>query len=417
MPRKKPKRKLPAWTHPPIYAGVRALTGGFHLAGVNPSIRMMRSLGGGFANLPFNRKRLQRAKDNLAWCFPDWDEARVHRHAVESYRHLMCLAAETTMSSRLLTEESYPAFVEWGDMGKAVDVLLRGKPCLLITGHAGNWELLGLMMSLLGFPMHALYRPLDMKPLDRWVARSRSRRGLTLVDKFGAAHKLPPIVERGDPVGFIADQNAGDRGLFVPFFDRLASAYKTIGVMAMRYKASIICGHAVRRTASRALRGNEREGGQDGAGGASFDARTQRRETDYDAQAFRYRVDIIDVIEPHDWADHPDPSFYITARYRRAIETMVRNAPEQYLWMHRYWKSRPKHEVENRAFPPRLREKLEHLPWMDAASIERVVERSERDREELARDATCRGEAEPDRAEPDSEEPQESDRLQPEGSA
>jgi len=414
MPRKKKKRKLPVWTHPPIYAGVRAMTGGFHLAGVDPSIRMMRSLGGGFANMPFNRKRLERAKENIGWCFPDWDEARVHRHAVESYRHLMCLAAETTMSSRLLTEESYPAFVEWGEMGKAVDVLLRGRPCLLITGHAGNWELLGLMMSLLGFPMHALYRPLDMKPLDRWVARSRSRRGLTLVDKFGAAHRLPPIVERGDPVGFIADQNAGDRGLFVPFFDRLASAYKTIGVMAMRYEASIICGHAVRLTASKSLRAAERAGSPADAGGASPDALTQRRETDYDAQAFRYRIDIIDVIEPEDWAGQPDPLFYITARYRRAIEMMVRSAPEQYLWMHRYWKSRPKHEVEDRPFPPRLREKLGQLPWMDEARIERVVEQSERDRKELILQGRSRPRAERPVAEPS--EPAEDARVHAEGS-
>lgn len=382
---RKRKRKLPAWTHPPIYAGVRVMTAGFHLAGVDRSLRAMRVLGGGFAGLPFNRKRLERAKENLAWCFPDWDEARVHRHAVESYRHLLCLAAETTLSSRMLTEESYPAFVEWGDMGKAIDVLLRGKPCLLLTGHAGNWELLGLMMSLLGFPMHALYRPLDMKPLDRWVARSRSRRGLSLVDKFGAAHKLPPIIERGDPVGFIADQNAGDRGLFVPFFDRLASAYKTIGVMAMRYHASIICGHAVRLTTSKSMRDAERAGGVPPRGDVS-NAAVGQRESDYDAQAFRYRVDIIDVIEPEDWADQPDPLFYITARYRRAIEQMVRHAPEQYLWMHRYWKSRPRHELDNRAFPDRLREKIAALPWMDEASVQRVVDRSDHDREAIARD-------------------------------
>ncbi|MGP1347328.1 MAG: lysophospholipid acyltransferase family protein [Phycisphaerales bacterium] len=366
------------WTHPPIYAGVRALAGALHLIGIDESIRIMRAMGGAVATLPINRKRLQRAKDNLAWCFPDWDESRVHRHAVEAYRHLFCLIAETTVAPRLLTEQGYPAFISWGDMKQAIDVLLRGQPCLLITGHAGNWELLGVTLSLLGFPTHALYRPLDMKPLDRWVQRSRTARGLMLVDKFGAAERLPPIVERGDPVGFIADQNAGERGLFVPFFDRLASAYKTIGVLAMRYQAPVVCGHAVRLTTSKTHRAGERI---DAAAGPDDAAR--RRESDYDTQAFRYKVDIVDVIEPDDWADQPDPLFYITARYRRAIEQMVRNAPEQYLWMHRYWKSRPRHERDDKPFPARLRHKLEQLPWMDEGQLERIINRSEQDRAEL----------------------------------
>ena len=178
---------------------------------------------------------------------------------------------------------------------------------------------------------------------------------MILVDKFGAARILPRLVDRRMPVGFIADQNAGDRGLMTPFFNRLSSAYKTIGLLAMRYRASIVCGQAVR----------------------------QGRWSP-DAQVFRYRIEIPDVIRPEDWEDHPDPLFYITARYRRAIENMVRRAPEQYLWMHRYWKSRPRHEREGRPFPASLRRKLETLPWLTDADIERIVERSERDARELS---------------------------------
>ncbi|MEZ6210661.1 MAG: hypothetical protein R3B46_05340 [Phycisphaerales bacterium] len=73
-----------------------------------------------------------------------------------------------------------------------------------------------------------------------------------LVDKFGAARVLPALMERGVPLGFIADQNGGDKGLFVPFFDRLASSYKTIGLMAIQFGARIVQpGAAAGRVAGR----------------------------------------------------------------------------------------------------------------------------------------------------------------------
>lgn len=63
---------------------------------------------------------------------------------------------------------------------------------------------------------------------------------------------------------------------------------------------------------------------------------------------------------------------------------MIRRAPEQYLWMHRMWKSRPRHERLNRPFPDTLRRKLESLPWMTQDELELIVERSEQDRAFLA---------------------------------
>ena len=50
------------------------------------------------------------------------------------------------------------------------------RPCVMITGHTGNWELLGYALALLGFPMHALFRPLDIRPFSRWIERTRQRR-------------------------------------------------------------------------------------------------------------------------------------------------------------------------------------------------------------------------------------------------
>jgi len=357
--RRRKKRKLPAALHPLIYGLVRAMIAAINLTGVDRAMGIMSRLARGYAKLPSNRKRLLRAMDNISWCFPDWEPERVRETAINSYSHLFCLGTEMAVTQRFVSRDGYAGRVEVGNLEGTLGAILGDRPTLLITSHCGNWELLGYSIASLGFPVHALYRPLDMKPLDQWVQDTRRSRGLMLIDKFGASSRLPQLIESGETVAFLADQNAGTQGLYVPFFGRLASAYKTIGLLALKYNASVVCTCAHRTVGM----------GELDAGGST---------------RFRYRIQTHDVIHPEDWADSSDPLFYITARYRRAIESMVRESPEQYLWMHRYWKNRPPHERKGRPFPDRLRAKIAELPWMDDEAVERCVTRSAEDARELA---------------------------------
>ena len=218
---------------------------------------------------------------------------------------------------------------------------MRGQPAIFITGHCGNWELLGYSLAVMGYPLHALARPLDNPLLNRWVMGMREDRGLRIITKWGAMPILQQILGAGGWIAFIADQNAGDQGLFVPFFGSLASSYKSIGLLAMRYNIPIVAGFARR-----------------------LDGR------------FRYELSCTDFITPDDWANRDDPLFYITARFNHAMEQMIRSAPEQYLWVHRRWKSRPRHERLGRPVPPRLVAKLRSLPWLSNDEVDLIVDRS-----------------------------------------
>ncbi len=348
---------VPAPLQTPFYWAIRAVLGAVGSGDLAANLRMARSAGRLVANAKFNRKRLKKAMTHLAVAYPDWPEQKRREHAVLSYEHLFALGIEVISSQRLITEDNWANHVRVDGLDRPLRIMLGERPCVLTTGHCGNWELLGLTLSLLGFPVHALYRPLDLKPLDEWLRRSRQARGLMLVDKFGAGKDLPEIFEAGGTPGIVGDQNAGDRGLFVPFFGRLASTYKTIGLLAMAYRAPVIVG-AARRVV------------EPGASG--------------DRAALSYLVTTGDVIMPEEWEAQPDPLFYITARYRRGMETLVRAAPEQNLWMHRYWKSRPRHEKLGREFPGALREKLRALPWMTEEEMGRIEEHSRRDTATIA---------------------------------
>jgi len=382
------RKKLPTWLHSPLYLAIRAAMVPLGTLDLAESVRVARAGARAFALAPFNRKRVTRACDNLAVAFPGWTREHRMEYAIKSYEHLFTLAVEASVMPRLLNEDGWSRHVRLGNMQDSVrDLLSRGipepgegprRPCVLITGHTGSWELLGYTMALLGFPMHALFRPLDVKPLDRWMRQTRENRGLVLVDKFGATEALPRLMEQGYPVGFVADQNGGDRGLFVPFFDRLASAYKSIGLLALKYEAPIICGQARRLVWEHDAIGTPKADVLDSPVGGEVGFGIWRGEP------FRYQIDVIDVIHPNDWVDQPDPLFYVTARYRRAVETMVRRAPEQYLWMHRYWKSRPRHEHLGREMPKAMREKIEKLPWMTQGQLDRILDWTRRDTQTLA---------------------------------
>jgi len=338
-----------------VYLAIRAALAGVGSIPRGPSESVARSLARAYARLPSSRKRVARAVRNLAVAFPDWDRDRIDAYARGAYEHLFALGTEMAQGPHLLTEDGWHRHVALGDISSGLRALLSAGPCLLITGHCGNWEMLGYTVAFLGFPMHALYRPLDLKPLDHWVRRTRERRGLTLMDKFGALRRLPPMVGAGIPIGFVADQNGGDRGVFVPFFNRLTSTYKSIGLLALQFRTRILCAMA------RRLPPEEREPG-----------------------SFGYRVEVSDVFGPQDWACHPDPLFYLTARYRRAIERMVRAVPDQYLWMHRIWRSRPRHERHQRPFPAALAEKIRLLPWITDADLDAIKAHSIRDARTLA---------------------------------
>ncbi len=97
----------------------------------------------------------------------------------------------------------------------------------------------------------------------------------------------------------------------------------------------------------------------------------------------RYEIRVHDIIMPEEWEKQPDPLFYVSARYRRALERMVMLAPEQNLWLHRYWKSRPRHEHLGKRLPSSLKAKIEALPWTTPGDLERIEEWSRRDAAEL----------------------------------
>jgi KDO2-lipid IV(A) lauroyltransferase len=289
-----------------------------------------------------NARHRRRAEHNIKMSFPDKSDDEVHRIAVASIEHLFQLAGvDAIMMGRCIRPCTWHRHLDVAPSKSALPYLTSDRPVMLLTGHCGNWELMGYGLSVVGYPMTALARPLDNPLLNRWLLGIREAYGLQVLTKWGATPQMQEILEGGGRLGFIADQNAGDSGMFVPFFGRLASAYKSIALLAMRFEAPILVAMARRKRL-----------------------------------AIDYEFVVGDIIEPSEWQDQEDPLYYITARYTRGLEKLVTDCPEQYLWLHRRWKSRPRHVRQGKAMPSSLQHQIRSLPWLNDAAADTLIRTS-----------------------------------------
>ena len=180
----------------------------------------------------------------------------------------------------------------------------RGNGVLFATAHLGNWELSAYAHALLTEPMSVVVRPLDNPAIDAIVERRRALSGNILLSKRDFARSIFQALRKNEPVGILVDQNSSaDNGAFVPFFGTLACANLTFAKLAARSGAAVIPGFAV----------------------------WNREEHRYILR-FYPEVEITgDAVED-------------TRRIQLAIETAIRETPDQWLWIHRRWKTRPEGE-------------------------------------------------------------------------
>ena len=249
-----------------------------------------------------------RAVEHLTRSLGDvYTPAQIEWLADRCLENVTLFAVEAVCLPRLINAFTWNRYITLKNFDEAQKRLLSGRGAILVTGHYGSFEVMGHLLAALGHDVAAVMRPLDNIYLNRFVVQSRRTHGLTLLDKKGAAVRAEKILEEGKLLAFIGDQDAGRKGLFVDFFGQPASAYKSIGLLAMAAGCPIIVGYARR---------------------LGLDA--------------KYEVGVQRVIDPAEWEAQDDPLCWITQTYTTAIEEFVREAPEQYLWIHRRWKSKPR---------------------------------------------------------------------------
>jgi Kdo2-lipid IVA lauroyltransferase/acyltransferase len=252
-----------------------------------------------------HRKLRRVAMRNLELAFPEKSRSERKRIVRGVFTSLGRQAAEVCLFPKY-TRENVSKTVVYEGFENFERAVARGKGVLFLTGHLGAWELSAFAHSLYGYPLNIVMRPLDNPYLDRMARHYRTLHGNKAVDK-DFARGLISALRAGKTVGVLMDTNMiAGQGVFVDFFGRPACTASGVARVALKTDAAVVPGFTIWDPGLKKYR-------------LRFDPpvkliRTKDREADVAAN---------------------------TALFTKIIEDYVRRYPDQWLWVHRRWKTRP----------------------------------------------------------------------------
>jgi KDO2-lipid IV(A) lauroyltransferase len=200
-----------------------------------------------------------------------------------------------------ITRENVGRWIRYDGLENFTAAQARGRGVLVATGHLGNWELSAYAHALMTGPMNIVVRPLDNPRVDELVEKRRALSGNPIIRKKEAAREILRALKAGEAVGILIDQNSSpEEGVFVDFFGVKACANAAFVKFAHHTGAAVVPGFALWSDAEQ-----------------------------------RYILRFYPEI-PMTGEVHAD-----TQRVHSVLEQVIREYPDQWLWIHRRWKTRP----------------------------------------------------------------------------
>jgi KDO2-lipid IV(A) lauroyltransferase len=247
---------------------------------------------------------------NLELAFPEMTEPEREATLRSEYRNLGLLLAEFCKMPDY-TAATASRFIRYEGLENYLKAREQGKGVLVLTGHLGAWELSSFYHSLMGMPMGMVIRRLDNPLVDGLVNRIRCLHGNRVIHKDDFARGLIASMRAGETVGILMDTNmTPPQGVFVPYFGVLACTASGMARIAARTGAAVLPGFLL-----------------------------------WEQSEKKYVLHFGKELEVVHTGDSEQDALVNTATFTAAIEAYVRRYPEQWLWLHRRWKTRPAGEM------------------------------------------------------------------------
>ncbi|HEY4878058.1 MAG TPA: lysophospholipid acyltransferase family protein [Candidatus Acidoferrales bacterium] len=267
-----------------------------------------RFVGAAFAAVAYRLRTPLRkaAQTNLRVAFPELSERKRDEIIRRMVRQVGWMAAEFSQLPKYSRENIEKIVVIDGfenfDAAKR-----RGKGVLFLTGHMSAWELSSFAHALYGYPLHFLVRPVSNRRVDALVNRYRCLSGNRPIDKNKSARAILKVLGEAGTVGILMDHNTSlDEGVFVDFFGVPASTSSGLARLALRTDAAVVPGFLL-----------------------------------WDASRRKYRLRFEPAVELSRTSNEEADVRENTQRFTRVIEDFIRVHPDQWLWVHKRWKTRP----------------------------------------------------------------------------
>jgi KDO2-lipid IV(A) lauroyltransferase len=256
-----------------------------------------------FALSPKLRKT---AEFNLRLAFPEWTEAQQANVTGKMVRNLGWMAADFACLPKY-SKENIQEIVILDGHENFLQAHAQGIGVLYLTGHIGAWELSSSAHALYGYPLHYMARPLDNRKLDALVNRYRGLSGNRPILKNESARVVLKVLKDSGTVGILADQNTmPEEGVFVDFFGTPACATTGLARVALHTGAPVVPGYAI-----------------------------------WDEAIKKYRLRFEPAIDLTRTGDSERDIFENTQKFTMVLEEIIRKYPDQWVWLHGRWNTRP----------------------------------------------------------------------------
>jgi Kdo2-lipid IVA lauroyltransferase/acyltransferase len=279
---------------------------GLKFLGILPR-SVARFVGATFATAAYLiRPPLRRAAMfNLRIAFPDWTDAKRKQVIRGMIRQVGWMAGEFSQFPKY-TRETIDRIVVVDGFENFDVAWRRGKGVLFLTGHMSAWELAPFAQALYGYPLHFLVRPIANQRVDALINSYRCRSGNQPIEKNRAARSILKILGEGGTIGVLSDHNTSHENVFVNFFGVPAATTSGLARIALRTDAAVVPGFL-----------------------------------SWDSKIGKYRLRFAPAVELTRTGNEEADIVENTARFTRVIEDYIRLHPDQWLWVHKRWKTRP----------------------------------------------------------------------------
>ena len=284
----------------------RAALGFFRVLPLQGGIALARVI----ARLGFWFPKLRRTGErNLQLAFPNLSDAEDRRLLLGSFQNLGRLLPIFSRFTKTRGDQ-LKDLIECEGLDRLQAATQKKHGVILFTGHIGAWELSSFGLSLFGYPLSFLVRRIDNPKIEAMIDRARTSRGNRTIDKTSAAREMLQILRDGETLGILVDLNTLDReAIFVDFFGRPASTTFIVAKLALRTGAEVLPVFAP-----------------------------------WDEQRKRFTLIIDEPLKIERTGAEEEDVRRFTQEYTRVVEAYVRRYPDQWLWIHRRWKTRPSGE-------------------------------------------------------------------------
>ncbi len=243
---------------------------------------------------------------NLVLAMPELDPTQRRVVVRGVFLNLGRLLGEFSQFPKI-TPQNISTLVDYEGLENYLQASKRGRGVLMLTGHVGAWELCAFAQGVYGHPLSFLVRPLDNPLLDRMVSHYRELSGNRTINKNRAVKPVLETLKRGQDVGLLIDANTlPDQGVFCDFFGTPACSTTGLAVFALRSDAPVVPGFLI------------------------WDERARKHHLRFEPEIPLIRT-----------GDFKEEVIINTARFTKVIEDYARRYPDQWLWVHKRWHTRP----------------------------------------------------------------------------